>query len=197
MRRSIWLVAKLRLERFGLTQAALAQNPKVGDIVKGNTFLSSRFSAAVAADLDVRTLCDEDIEIAALVTQACKENRENNYGHLIMAFCEGRIFSSAKSTGRNFYISARGYCGVGPDGDGSPGNNHSAIQVRDIIAILATAPAPVILRRIDEHHFSLVGLTHVPQVLQDPHFKRGMSSNFHKFLIREVNLESEKFECQL
>lgn len=73
-------VAKLRLESFGLTQAVLAQNPKLSDIVKSNPILSSRFSAALAADLDVRILCDEDIEIAALVTQASKENRENRYG---------------------------------------------------------------------------------------------------------------------
>jgi hypothetical protein len=50
----------------------------------------------------------------------------------------------------------------------------------NLIAILATAPAPVILRRIDEHYFSLVGLAHVPQILEDPHFKWGMSSNFQK-----------------
>jgi hypothetical protein len=95
-----------------------------------------------------------------------------------------RMFSSTKPQGRNIYISERGFCGIGPTGDNSPENDSPAIQVGDLIAILSTARAPVILRRIDEEYFRLVGMVHVPRVAEDPHFKRCMSEDFQRFLIR-------------
>jgi hypothetical protein len=56
--------------------------------------------------------------------------------------------------------------------------------VGDLIAIVSTARAPVILRRIDEDYFSFVGLAHVPHIIDDPELKSGLSEDFRKFLIR-------------
>jgi hypothetical protein len=73
---------------------------------------------------------------------------------------------------------------VGPAGDNTPGNNSPAVQVGDCIAVLSTAPGPVVLRRIDDQYFSLVGIAHVPYLLDDPHFKKDISAEFKKFRIR-------------
>jgi hypothetical protein len=93
------------------------------------------------------------------------------------------IIDPARPLGRNIFISSRGYCGVGPMGDNRPGNNSPAVQVGDWIAMLSTAPAPVILRPLNDGYFNLVGLAELPEFLEDPLFKSGVSGEMRKFQI--------------
>ena len=81
-------------------------------------------------------------------------------------------------------MSGRGYWGIGPPGDKSPENIYPPVQEGDYITILSTASAPVILRAINEEYFSLVGLAQVPNLTDDPEFKKGIAEDFRKFRIR-------------
>jgi hypothetical protein len=63
------------------------------------------------------------------------------------------LCNSGKCHGRNLFTTKRGYCGVGPAGDNRPGNPSPAVQERDLIASLGTAPAPMVLRKIDEEYY--------------------------------------------
>jgi len=99
-------------------------------------------------------------------------------------FGEGKLYSSAKCVGRNNFVSEKGFCGVGPPGDNRLDNNPPVIQAGDFIVLLSEAPTFVILRRIDDQYFSLVGPAHVPSLHEDPDFKKGISEEFRKFRIR-------------
>jgi hypothetical protein len=156
----------------------LAQSSRLKAPAQDNLSTASRFCAVLEAEVDGNLSSNENTEIAPLVQQA------DFFDILFELGWQERMFSSRKPQGRNIYISERGYCGVGPIGDNSPRNDSPAIQVGDFIAILSTACAPVVLRRIDAEHFSLVGMVHVPRILEDPHFKRGISEDFQRFLIR-------------
>ncbi|KAE9377663.1 hypothetical protein N431DRAFT_554023 [Stipitochalara longipes BDJ] len=120
-----------------------------------------------------------DSEIADLV-----EPDSTNHDGLFETYCEGILYDSRKCQGRNLFSTRRGYCGVGPAGVNRPGNNSPAVQAGDLITVLSTAPAPIILRKIDEQYYKLVGLAHIPHITEDLDFKKGMLGNFQRFLIR-------------
>jgi hypothetical protein len=171
-------IAKRSLEHMAFSHPILAQSSRLKAPAQDNLSTASRFCAVLEAEVDGNLSSNENTEIAPLVQQA------DFFDILFELGWQERMFSSRKPQGRNIYISERGYCGVGPIGDNSPRNDSPAIQVGDFIAILSTACAPVVLRRIDAEHFSLVGMVHVPRILEDPHFKRGISEDFQRFLIR-------------
>jgi hypothetical protein len=176
-------IAQMKLGRMGFTEGILAQNPKLSILAKDSPAITSRFATALEADLDVETLLFEDEELKKWTKQALEGDGVSMENHLTRR-CKGRLFDPTAPHGRNIFISARGYCGVGPLGDNSPGENSPAVQVGDVIAILSTANAPVILRRIDDEYFSLLGICYVSYLTDDPQFEKGLTEEFKKFRIR-------------
>ena len=124
-----------------------------------------------------------DVEIVDLIKEV-----SNDGASFFEPVCEGILYKSDIFQGRNLFGTLLGYCGVGPAGDSSPGSKSPAVQVGDVVTLLATSPAPIILRKIGEEYYRLVGMAHIPHITTDPEFQKGFAegfaTNFQKFLIR-------------
>lgn len=178
-----WLV-DLQTIRLAVTARSSLPTPSLNGLPNDNTLIPGRFASELSAKFGMNSTCDEEREIVAMAKQASSGGTpifEND----VINECEDRVFDSKRSQGRNLFISRRGYCGAGPAGVNITERISPTVQVGDCISYISTAGGFVILRRIDERHFRLVGLAHIPLMVDDPDFRKAMAAprDFQKFRI--------------
>lgn len=174
------LISSWTLADLGITPATVAQNPGLRSLAHTYSALEHIYPTEVACNMQVQDLVSQDPVLKWMLDQIA-----SGHGTDFKSIVEFDLYDTKLALGRNLFHSRKGFIGIGPAGRNDRTECvATAVQVGDVVAVVAKAVTPVILRPCEEGVYTLVGSAHIGNLLETPCFEGGAIPEPVPFCIR-------------